>query len=127
MQELHLSEFRASTRRWLLGSFAGWLTLVTSFVGVGLIVVLVMWLRNVSTRYSLSDQRLIIHHGILMNSEDEIELFRVEDIRVDYSIVNQLTGIGIVSLLSTDRTTRGQWFSMPNIPDARGLRETMCG
>ena len=88
--EKDIATFRASTRRWLFGSFAGWLTLLLMPVGLGVLIFLLTWLKNVGTRYELTDQRLIIKSGILMKRIDEIELYRVKDVTVDFSLLNQM-------------------------------------
>ena len=52
--EQPLDTFRSSTSGWLRGSLAGWATLLLCLVGIGLIVVLVKWIENVSTTYELT-------------------------------------------------------------------------
>ena len=123
--EQSIVQFRASTRRWLVGSFAGWGTIALSFVGVGLVIIIARWLRNIATRYELTSERLIINHGIIVRTEDEIELFRVKDVRVTYSLLNQIADIGTVFLTSTDQTTRGGPLILHSIPQARAFRETL--
>ena len=124
-EEQDLDIFRASTRRWLLGSFAGWLTLLLMPVGIGIVVFLARWLQNHGTRYRLTDQRLIIHTGIFLKRTDEIELYRVKDVVVDYSLLNQMVDIGTISLLTSDATTRGGVYALRFVPRARELRETL--
>ena len=80
--ERPVDEFRSSTRRWLLGSFAGWGTLVACLAGVGFVIIGVRWLKNRSASYEITDQRLIIKRGILFKTIDEIELYRIKDVRL---------------------------------------------
>ncbi|WP_380783361.1 PH domain-containing protein [Sphingomonas sp. R86520] len=121
--ERPVDEFRSSTRRWLLGSFAGWGTLLTCFAGVGFVLIGIRWLKNRSASYEITDQRLIIKRGILFKTIDEIELYRVKDVRLGYSLLNQMTDIGTIRLTSSDRTTSGGEFSLRDIPMARDRRE----
>ena len=121
--ERPVDEFRSSTRRWLLGSFAGWGTLLTCFAGVGFILIGVRWLKNRSASYEITDQRLIIKRGILFKTIDEIELYRIKDVRLGYSLLNQMTDIGTIILTSSDRTTAGGEFTLRDIPMARDRRE----
>ena len=121
--ERPVDEFRSSTRRWLLGSFAGWGTLLTCLAGVGFIMIGVRWLKNRSASYEITDQRLIIKRGILFKTIDEIELYRIKDVRLGYSLLNQMTDIGTITLTSTDRTTSGGEFTLRDIPMARDRRE----
>ena len=121
--ERPVDEFRSSTRRWLLGSFAGWGTLLTCLAGVGFVIVGVRWLKNRSASYEITDQRLIIKRGILFKTIDEIELYRIKDVRLGYSLLNQMTDIGTIILTSSDRTTSGGEFTLRDIPMARDRRE----
>lgn len=123
--EKDIATFRASTRRWLFGSFAGWLTLLLMPVGLGVLIFLLTWLKNVGIRYELTDQRLIIKSGILMKRIDEIELYRVKDVTVDFSLLNQIVDIGTISLRSSDTTTKGGAFQLVGVPRARELREQL--
>ena len=121
--ERPVDEFRSSTRRWLLGSFAGWGTLLTCLIGVGFVIIGVRWLKNRSASYEITDQRLIIKRGILFKTIDEIELYRIKDVRLGYSLLNQMTDIGTIVLTSTDRTTGGGEFVLRDVPMARDRRE----
>jgi uncharacterized membrane protein YdbT with pleckstrin-like domain len=121
--ERPVDEFRSGTRRWLLGSFAGWGTLLTCLAGVGFVIIGVRWLKNRSASYEITDQRLIIKRGILFKTIDEIELYRIKDVRLGYSLLNQMTDIGTIILTSSDRTTSGGEFTLRDIPMARDRRE----
>jgi len=121
--ERPVDEFRSSTRRWLLGSFAGWGTLLTCLAGVGFVIIGLRWLKNRSASYEITDQRLIIKRGILFKTIDEIELYRIKDVRLGYSLLNQMTDIGTIILTSSDRTTSGGEFTLRDIPMARDRRE----
>lgn len=125
VKEQMLDAFRASTRRWLVGSFRGWATMLLCLVGIGFVIIAVQWWRNISTRYEVSDQRIIIHQGIIIKSTDEIELFRIKDLRVNYSIINQMADIGTITLTTSDKTADGHEFIMPCIPAARRRRDEL--
>lgn len=127
MPEHHVDRFRTATGRWLLGSLAGWGTLLLCPVGVGLVIVLVRWLQALATTYEVTDQRLILHRGLVMKTVDEIELYRIKDVRLDYSLLNQMAGIGTITLTSTDRTTGDTSFVLRDVPMARERREGLRG
>ncbi|MBY0582894.1 MAG: PH domain-containing protein [Sphingomonas sp.] len=123
--EKSIAKFRSSTSRWLVGSFAGLGTLVLCVVLVGLVIIAARWLRNVATSYELTDQRLIIHSGIFNKRTDEIELFRIKDVAISYSLINQWVDIGAISIRSSDPTTANGPLVLRDIPEARALREQM--
>ena len=123
--EVEIPTFRASTTRWAFGSLAGWLTLALCLVAVGLVILVVKWVQNISRRYVLTDQRLIIKTGIIFKNIDEIELYRVKDVTVDFSLLNQLTDIGNISIRSSDVTSSEGVSILRDIPGARAVREQL--
>lgn len=120
-----IDHFRSSTWGWLRGTFAGWLTLLLCLVGAGLLIVAWKWLANLATTYELTDDRLILHKGIFAKSIDEIELYRVKDIRIDFTLINQWAGIGTISITSSDETTRDGPLVIRAVEDARARREKL--
>ncbi|WP_425229008.1 PH domain-containing protein [Sphingomonas sp.] len=144
MPEQHVDEFRTSTARWLYGSLAGWgLTALLLAGPVGAVVlgsawplalsatallaIGYRWLRARSALYQVTDQRLIVCNGLLMKTVDEIELYRIKDMRLDFSILGQMAGIGTITLTSTDRTTGDTQFVLADVPHARERREGLRG
>jgi len=141
--EQPLDTYRSSTGGWLLGSLAGWGTIVLAVAGILLcapgtwgrwpllLTILALgligarWLRNMAARYDLTEDRLIVRRGIFMKSLDEVELYRVKDIRLDFSLVNQMAGIGTICLLSSDETTRAAPLVIPDVPRAAARREAL--
>ena len=121
--ERAVDSFRSSTNRWLLGSFTGWLTILSCAIGVGLVIIAVRWLQNMSAAYEITDQRLIVKRGLIMKSIDEIELYRIKDVRVDFSVINQIADIGTITITSSDRTTQNMQFVLRDTPAARERRE----
>ena len=120
-----LDSFRSSTWGWLRGSLAGWATLLLCLVGVGLIIVAVRWFQNLATTYELTEDRLILHKGIVNKSLDEIELYRVKDVRVEFSLIAQWAGIGTIVLISSDETTGDRPLVMHDIEAAPARREKL--
>lgn len=137
-----VARFMSSITRWLFGSFEGWMWLAITLIGFGLLIYLQTpwpliitavglagigwkWLAFLSAKYEITTQRLIIRRGIIFKTIDEIELFRVKDVKVSFSLLNQLVNIGNVALTSSDRTNIGAPLLLPYIEDARGRREQL--
>ena len=94
-------------------------------IGVGLIAIATVWVRNLLVTYELTEDRLILRKGIFVKSIDEIELYRVKDVRLDFTLINQWAGIGTITIDSSDETTRDAPLVMPYIDDAQGRRERL--
>lgn len=120
-----IDRFRSSTWGWLRGSLAGWGTLLLCLVLVGLVIILVKWIANLSTTYEVTEDRLILHKGIFVKSIDEIELYRVKDVRIDFTLINQWADIGTITIASSDETTRDGDLVIRDVDQARARRETL--
>ena len=57
------------------------------------------------TRYYLTDHQLITRVGFLSIKEDEIELYRIVDKRIEQTFFQRLFGCGTVIILSRDEDT----------------------
>jgi uncharacterized membrane protein YdbT with pleckstrin-like domain len=141
MEEI-VDEFRSSTEKWLFGSFSGWLTLLVCFGGLALAVAFEIpwflllslvgvlkighkWLTYMAAKYEITSQRLIVKRGIIFKNIDEIELYRVKDVKVEFSLLNQLLDIGKITLISSDRTSREGPIILPDVHQARDRREIL--
>jgi uncharacterized membrane protein YdbT with pleckstrin-like domain len=144
MDELRDS-FRPSTMGWLRGTAAGlgtvllgvagfaamiavagdwgWYPLILT--GVAVLIVLWKWIQNMSALYEITPERLIVRRGIIFKSIDEIELYRIKDVRMDFSLLNQWAGIGNICVTSSDETTRVGDLVMRHIENALARREEL--
>ena len=137
-----LDRFRSSTLGWLRGTLAGWGTLLLvpivavgalvtgsyyplAFIALAAAIALVKWFQNLATTFEVTEDRLILHRGVFNKSIDEIELYRIKDIRIDFSLINQMAGVGTISLMSSDETTRTGELVMRQVPQAARRREEL--
>jgi uncharacterized membrane protein YdbT with pleckstrin-like domain len=152
MTEAAIDSFRPSTMGWLRGTIAGWGTILLGLAGVlgtilasagtipltgfewaplvltvaAIAIVIVKWFQNLAASYQLTEERLIVRRGIVMKSIDEIELYRVKDVRIDFSLVNQIADIGTITIMSSDETTRQSGeLVLRDIERARERREQL--
>jgi uncharacterized membrane protein YdbT with pleckstrin-like domain len=137
--------FRPSTWGWVRGTAAGLGTVIMGLAGLamligaagewswysllltGLAVLIVLWkwVQNMSAKFEITPERLIVRKGIIFKSIDEIELYRIKDVRMDFSLLNQWAGIGTVCLSSSDETTRIGELVMRHIEKAQPRREEL--
>lgn len=120
-----LDTFRSSTWGWLRGTLAGWATLALCLIGVGLIIVLVKWIENLGTTYEISEDRLILRKGIFVKSIDEVEHYRVKDVRLDFTLIAQWANIGTITIASSDETTRDAPLVIRDVDNAGERRELL--
>lgn len=135
--------FRMSLGGWLVGTAAGLGTLLLGIAGIALLIgaggdwgawplaltglslliLLWKWLERMGSLYELTPERLIVRKGIVMKSVDEIELYRIKDVRLNFSLLNQMAGIGTICLTSSDETTRAGDLILRHVPEAQARRE----
>lgn len=56
------------------------------------------------SRYRLTTERLFIHRGVLLRITDQIELIRVDDVRIRQNIIDRLLNTGTLDVFSSDET-----------------------
>ncbi len=145
-----VDRFRSSTLGWLRGTLAGWGTILLMLAGLigsiwalaqrpvagwawlfpimlaaGLLLLLARWIENLATSYEVTEDRLILHKGIFVKSIDDIELYRVKDVRIDFTIINQTADLGTISITSSDETTRDGPLIIRDVQRARARREAL--
>jgi uncharacterized membrane protein YdbT with pleckstrin-like domain len=76
-----------------------------------------------SIEYSLSNQRLFVKHGVFGRVEDEVELYRVKDTRLDQPFFLRLLGLANVVLITTDSNQPN--IVLHGLPDAKDFREKL--
>ena len=143
MMEQPIDTFRSSTWGWLRGTLAGWGTMALVPLGILLTapgewgvwpmaitalafgIILWKWFESLAARYDICPDRLIVREGIFIKSLDEVELYRVKDVRLDFSLINQMAGIGTITVSSSDETTRGTPLVLRHVERAAHRREEL--
>jgi len=149
MDGLPRIEFRSSTFAFLFQSGTGWMILALaaavmaggSYAGywwqtlavLGVVLgVYIAWthIENRTSLFWIDDQRLFMRRGILMRSEEEIELYRIKDVKVSFSVIQQMFDNGTIQISSSDSSGRlasatphpRTSIEVTNVRDARAIR-----
>ncbi len=83
-------------------SWVGWTGLIIAFIG--LIIPLKSYLRVKYLIYNITTERIEMEQGWLSKSVDNIDMFRITDLRMEQGIIFRMLGIGTVVLISKDAT-----------------------
>ncbi len=86
----------------------------------------IVFLKIFDTRfinYTLTSERLIIKKGILTRTTDEIELYRIKDIRLIEPFLQRLVGLSVIQITSSDRSNPN--LSLAGIKKGDALRNMM--
>lgn len=76
-----------------------------------------------SVEYIITNERIRIKHGLIGKKEDEIDLVRINDIRVDQGIKDRVQGIGKIIVTTTD--TLNPAFIIQSIKNPHEVKELL--
>ena len=102
-----------------IGFFAGGAGIAALAGGVVFVVLLIVgWLKRISTRYAITDRRLRIQRGIISRNVEEARLERVQNVNVRQSIIERMLQVGTVDFDTAsnraDDTFQFRGISDPN-------------
>jgi uncharacterized membrane protein YdbT with pleckstrin-like domain len=95
--------YRARISLWSLAHliFFGVLLLV---VVVGLVLLVIAWIRYRTTEFAVTDRRIIAKTGLVSRSTVELFLDKVEALQVEQSVMGRLLDFGTVTIHGTGAT-----------------------
>lgn len=76
-----------------------------------------------SIEYIITNERIRIKHGLIGKKEDEIDLVRINDIRVDQGIKDRVQGVGHIIVTTTD--TLNPVLKLENIKNPHEVKELL--
>ena len=111
------SMFKMAPFRFLLS------VLLIFVFGIGLLILLVWFLKCKSVSLRVDDERSILTKGILSKSTTEIWHKDVRQVKISQSFGQRLTGVSMVSISSA--AGDGDEIVIAGIPDAAKLKEVI--
>jgi membrane protein YdbS with pleckstrin-like domain len=94
----------------------GWMVAVLAIAAAWLGMLLRLIYRQLSIRYTLTNQRLIHERGLLWRKTDRIEAIDVDDVQFSQGPVERMVNVGTVHVISSDQST--PQFNLVGIEDA---------
>jgi hypothetical protein len=96
--------------------------------GLGLAMLVMLMLltkmaRLKTTRYEVSADRIEWSRGLLDRRVDNLDMFRVIDLKLRRSLLDCIVGVGTVTVITTDKTDPE--FTFEKIRNPRGLYDTI--
>jgi uncharacterized membrane protein YdbT with pleckstrin-like domain len=93
-------------------------------VAVLLLVLLVGWLRRLTTHYTITNKRLQIRHGILSRHVEETRVERVVDVTIHQSLLSRMLAIGDVDFDNAS-AQQGDLFRFAGIAHPQRITEAI--
>jgi uncharacterized membrane protein YdbT with pleckstrin-like domain len=81
------------------------------------------WLVRLGAEYRLYQDSLEIETGIVSRRIDNLQLFRVRDLRLEQSVLGRLLGFGDIAVTSTDQST--PHLTIRGVDAPRALYDTL--
>src|SRR5438874_3938258 len=82
---------------------------------IGLLFILIPWLKTKTVRYRITNYRIDFERGLLSRTIDTLELWHVEDLKFHQSFLNRLLDVGTITIISHDDTTPKLYLNgLPN-------------
>lgn len=75
------------------------------------------------TKYSLTEERLLIETGLFNSVENEVRLYRILDVQLKRRFSQKLFGVGTVEISSADRSAPN--FSLQNVKRPKFVKELL--
>lgn len=106
-------------------AFAGMTYNPLIYFGIIVVALYAFWsyLEIATQIYRLTNQRIIIQHGILTKITDELELYRVKDHRLEQPIFLRIFGLGNIIIITSDRLNEVIIFKA--LENSENLRESI--
>lgn len=75
------------------------------------------------TKYSMTEERLIINTGFLNIEENEVRLYRVLDLKLTRSLGQRLFGVGTIIVTSSDKSMGT--FEIKSVKHSKNVKEML--
>jgi hypothetical protein len=86
----------------------------------GLLLSPLAWL---TTRYKLTNERMLVITGLLSQTWEEVELIRVKDIRLEMGCLQRIFSVGTITIFTADQTAPE--LQLRDVPQAERVREAI--
>lgn len=77
------------------------------------------------TRYSCTEEKLLIDTGFLSRNEEEIRLYRIMDVTLKRSLFQRMFGVGTIHCCSADKSTPE--FDIKSVKNPQQVKNMISG
>ena len=76
------------------------LSVLLCFAGIGIVILLIWWLKCLGTKLTVTDERVILRHGIFAKHTTEVNVADVRTVHVSQSLGQRIFGVGRLGVAS---------------------------
>jgi len=89
-------------------------------VGIGLIIFLVWYIRNKSSKLTVTDKEILFEQGLLSKDRSELSISSIRTVKVKQTVFNRMFGTGTVEIYTAGDSPE---IVAVGLPDANKIRE----
>lgn len=79
------------------------LCVIISAVGIGLIILLIWWLKTLGTTLTVSNERITLRKGILSKHTNEVYHTDVRNVQISQGVIQRIMDVGNVGIASAGK------------------------
>jgi len=98
-----------------------WFWAISIFIGAIVVAVPIVVTKRI--KYRISNYRIDREIGLLSKKIDTLELWHVEDIQFNQSMIDRILGVGTITVFTHDDTTRT--LNLQSLPNPRPIFENL--
>jgi uncharacterized membrane protein YdbT with pleckstrin-like domain len=81
------------------------LSIILCFLGIGLLILLIWWLKALGTTLTVSNKRITLRKGLLSKNINEIYNTDVRNIQIKQNVMQRIFGVGSIDISSSGQGT----------------------
>lgn len=89
-------------------------------VGIGILILMVWYLKCKSTKLMIVNDEVVLERGLLSKERIELGVASIRSVRVYQSFLNRITGVGKITVYTAGDSPE---FEVEGIPDPNTFRE----
>ena len=94
--------WQGSPSQWMNFTFYMYCSLLIVVYGLGVLLALLKYLDTRLNKITITDQRIIERRGILSFTTNQLELYRVKDVRLEQPLILRLFQLSKIILITSD-------------------------
>jgi len=114
------TKFSAHPAMFKARPFSFILCLLLCAVGVGILILMVWYVKCKSTKLEIIDNEVVLERGLMSKERIELGLASIRSVRVYQSFLNRITGVGKITVFTAGDNPE---FEVDGIPEPNKFRE----
>ena len=89
--------------------------------GIGIIILLIWWLKTLGTKLIVTDERVTLRKGILSKNTNEVFHSDIRNVQINQNLFQRIFGVGTIGISSAGQS--GIEISVAGLPKPQKIKE----